>query len=376
MSQLRKKNQQSFPFVALDSLPPLVCGFRSPKVAVVLNGNARGVNNALISNIRRVLKNEDLFLSYDLAQAKFIARQIVNRAYDVVFCGGGDGTFMRCTTDIMELRPTKIPSFGILRLGTGNGLAETMGASKKGVAGLVADLRQVRVPTAFKPLPILRVEDQLMTFVGVGLDAMILEDYCAVKNSLGKTPLRAFSEGAFGYTLAIAGRSIRRCLFEPQPEVIVRNEGATTRRINLDGEPIGRPISKGEVIFHGPITVAAASTIPFYGLGLRLFPQANKCTDRFQLRVGNVSTPELLSQIPAIFRGEFQHKRVHDFLCTAISIHTPSRTPFQFGGDLAGQRRHVFINMTTVPGVVGPNHRSITNEVPVAHFSKQPQLAS
>ena len=103
------------------------------------------------------------------------------------------------------------------------------------------------------------------------------------------------------------------------------------------------------------MAIAAASTIPFYGLGLRLFPQADQRTDRFQLRVGNVGAFKALSRLPALFRGTFDDPGVHDFFCSAVSIEVVKPSPLQIGGDEVGVRERAEIGMTNVRGVHGRN---------------------
>jgi len=318
------------------------------RVAVVLNGNARCVNESVIRELGQVVEGEAIFVSRSMEQSKFIARTIVNRGYDVVFCGGGDGTFAQCVTDILALRPARPPVFGVLRLGTGNALATTLGASAVCQAGLAADLHLARNPGACVELPLLRVEGRLAPFAGLGLDALILEDYNGVKSAFHGTPLHALGEGSAGYTLAIASRSLWRFVLGAPPVITVVNEGAPAQRVDLRGRAVGRPVARGEVIYQGPVAIAAASTIPYYGLGLRLFPQARLRTDRFQLRVGQVGALSVLTHLPALFRGEYCGDGIHDYFCSAISIRTEEPQPFQVGGDEVGRRETVHIGLASV----------------------------
>jgi diacylglycerol kinase family enzyme len=326
---------------------------RPQKVAVVLNGNAKAVTDRVIRDLRQVVQDESLFISTAIDQAKFIARHIVNKDYDVVLCGGGDGTFTQCLTDIIALQPRRLPAMGVLRLGTGNALANMLGASPPNLKGLMADLRRAREAETWIDLPMLRVEGKLAPFAGVGLDSLILSDYNAHKELLKKTPLAVLGQGSAGYALSIATRSLWRFMLEPKPEVVIRNEGVTAWRMNLQGRPIGPPVPRGGILYSGPVAIAAASSIPFFGLGLRLFPQADQRTDRFQLRVGDIDPFSVLTQLPALFRGELDDPRIHDFFCTAISIHMASPTPFQVGGDEVGRRTSVQIGLTRIPAVRG-----------------------
>jgi diacylglycerol kinase family enzyme len=323
-----------------------------PRIAVVLNGNARAVKAEVIQALGGVLRDEDIFVTRSTEQGRFIARTIVNRGYEVVVCGGGDGTFSQCVTDVLALRrPGGEPAFGVLRLGTGNALATALGASSPTAAGLAADLRLAADPAARRELGMLQVEGRLAPFAGVGLDALILEDYNAVKQALRRTPARALGEGAAGYALAVGSRSLLRLLREPRPEVLIRNLGEPAQRIDTRGRPLGRPVPRGAVLYRGPVLIAAASTVPYYGLGLKLFPQAGARVDRFQLRVADVDPFRILLKLPALFRGELEDPGILDFLCTRVSIQLAKPGAVQVGGDEIGRRSSLQLGLRRVTAV-------------------------
>ena len=323
------------------------------KVAVVLNGNARAVTDSMVRLVRQQLGDETLFISKDMDEWRFIARRIVNEGYDTVLCGGGDGTFSNCVSDILAMEPARPPVFGVLKLGTGNALATTMGASHPDAQGLRRDLQRAHLSGARRPLPLLQVEGKLTPFAGVGYDSLILEDYNMVKRRLSGTALASLSQGGAGYAMAIAGSSIWRSLREPRTEVVMRNEGAPAQKVDLKGRPVGRPIARGEVLYKGPVTMAAASTVPYYGMGLKMFPQAMMRQDRFQLRVANVGAIPVLANLPALFRGEYDHPDVHDFHCTSVSFHMTRPTALQVGGDEVGRRERVSVHFAQVQAVWG-----------------------
>ncbi len=324
---------------------------RAARVAVLLNGNARAVTPGLIRDCKQVVRDEDLYVSESLEQWRFISRQIVNRRYDVVLCGGGDGTFAQCVTDLTALAGEQAPAFGALSLGTGNAVASTLGASSPCLRGLAADLRQAHDLAAQHDLPMVSVEGRLAPFSGVGLDSLILEDYNHVKNAVRGTPLEQLGQGGPGYATAIATRSVWRFMFQSWPEVTIRNEGAPTCRMDLRGEPLGPPVPRGGLLYQGTAGISAASTVPYYGLGLKLFPQALLRSDRFQLRVSSVDAVSILARLPALFRGEFADERIHDFFCTAVSIHVKHPTPLQVGGDDVGRRQVVRMNLARIKAV-------------------------
>src|SRR5512138_2840812 len=133
----------------------------APKVAVVLNGNARAVTESIIRELGEAVTGEAVFVSSSTDQCRFIARTLLNRHYDVVFCGGGDGTFSQLVSDVAALAPARPPRFGILKLGTGNALAHSLGASPATSEGLAADLGLASQPEAELTLPLVRIDERL-----------------------------------------------------------------------------------------------------------------------------------------------------------------------------------------------------------------------
>jgi diacylglycerol kinase family enzyme len=331
---------------------------RPARVAVVLNANARGVDAEVIRRIGGAVDRDALFVCSSLDQLSIVARQILARGFDAVMCGGGDGTFARCVSAVHALTHQRetAPAFGVLRLGTGNALAATLGAYPLTAETLPAVLARARHAKPVR-LPLLRINDsQLCPFAGIGADALILEDFNAVKRSR----LGFLDRGLAGYLVALTTRSLWRLLFGARPHVTIRNEGAPAWRIDPLGRPVGRVVCRGQVLYHGPAILAAASTIPHYGFGLRLFPQAGQLRGRFQLRVMNTGVIAPLLQLPELMRGDLAHERIYDFACTAVSISTRRPAPVQIGGDEAGRRRRTLIQLDEVRAVslVAPLQRA------------------
>src|SRR5581483_10876557 len=155
-------------------------GSRS-RLAVIVNQNARGVRREVVERLGRLVPERDLFLSRDVSHSRDIARTVVERGYEAVLFGGGDGTFVQCLSDIAgEARryDAPLPGVGVLRLGTGNALADALGASRPTLDGLVKDLRRAREVVSQreqKTLRMIRLGDKLTPFAGCGLDAQILD---------------------------------------------------------------------------------------------------------------------------------------------------------------------------------------------------------
>lgn len=333
---------------AADGRAPL-----SGRVAVVVNGNAKAVNDEVIDTLDQILSAGDLFVSRRIEEGRFIARTIVERGYDTVLMGGGDGTFTVMVTDVVReaRRAGKAPPrFGLLRLGTGNSLAWVVGASQVGRGGLQVDIERLRNDAGWRPMRLLEVEGFLAPFCGFGIDAVVLHDYNAVKKLLSRGPLRRIAPGAVSYAVAAVTRSIPSYLFRPTPHVRVVNEGADAFRVGEKGRLVGPPIRRGEVIYEGRASIAAASTIPYYGFGFRVFPFAEERPDRFDLRLSTIGPVPFVKHFGPIWRGEYENPEIlHDYLVESVAIETDPETEFQIGGDAQGKRRRVQVALSPDP---------------------------
>jgi diacylglycerol kinase family enzyme len=339
------------------------------RVAVLLNANAKSVTESLRRELETFVPPEDVFYSRTLDDAQGIARTVIDRGYRTVLTGGGDGTFVGYVNCIIDeaargvrrsgaagsaaLRlspaPARLPRFGVLKLGTGNALADYSGSSARRV-GVVEDILRARSGEVWRAreLRLLEHEGKRAPFAGLGLDAAVLNDYVRVKSDLGGL-FRFAGAGGLGYFCAIAGRTLPSMLLHPGlPNVEVVNLGGPAHQIGLDGVAIGRPIDRGEVLYRGPCRIAAAGTVPCYGYGFRIFPHALRSPGQFQLRLTALSIPSILASVPAIWRGQTP-RGLLDFHCDKVAIRFDREMPLQVGGDAEGYRREVVLGMCEQP---------------------------
>ncbi|WP_242394037.1 diacylglycerol/lipid kinase family protein [Anaeromyxobacter oryzisoli] len=322
-------------------------------VAVLLNANAKQVNPGVRQALSCVVPHEHLFLSRSADEATAIAEEVVARRYRTVFTGGGDGTFVSWVNRILESaerRATRPPRFGVLALGTGNAVAEMVGATPR---RHVEDLtRYVRGEVdRVRRLDLLTCDGRRTPFAGVGVDAAVLNDYNWVKGRLADTPLRCLGVGGCGYGLAVALRSVPRALMEHGPSYCeIVNVGRPAWRLDARGNRIGRPIGPGELLHAGPTMLAAASTVPYYGLGLKAFPFAEKAPGMMQLRVvTEIGVPTLLLNLGRIWSGEFSHDGLLDFHAERVALHFERPVPLQIGGDAEGWREDLAFGVAERP---------------------------
>ncbi len=311
------------------------------RAVAIVNGNARGVRGRMRTKLERAGPGKVRFTT-SLDQAREVIRQEIALGRDLIVLGGGDGTVVMGLTLIGEAcrgtgRPE--PAVGVLRLGSGNAIADTVGASDDPAADLV-ELMTGRA--RWRTVPLVEVMGVRAPFVGMGVDAMLLEDNQAIGRAVDRVPGGRLVGGAARYALSVALRSLPRIATATRPIATVTNLGAPAQEMTKRG-PSGRTIPKDVVMWKGAVTLVAAATIPFFGFGLKMFAFANAQPGKFHLRCGDVGLFEIVRNTPAAFRGEYFSDNVRDFLCDRVQIDLDSETAIEAGGELLGRRASIEI---------------------------------
>lgn len=332
------------------------------RIAVVVNGNAKSVTSEVIETLDQILDSGDLFVSRHVEESEQIARTLVDRGYGTILTGGGDGTFTVVVTAVVKearRRGAPLPRFGLLRLGTGNSMAWVLGASRSGARGagarraLAADLARLRADAGSRPMRFVEVEGMMSPFCGFGIDAVVLRDYAAVKESLSHGPFKRWAPGVVSYAIAATTRTIPSYVFRPTPHCRITNEGSDGFRIGEKGAVVGAPLRKGTVVYEGPAKLACVSTIPYYGFGFRMFPYAEDRPDRMQLRISTVTPFAFVKNFKSIWRGEWEGTTmISDYLVDDVTIEMDPPTSFQIGGDVRGERARVRVRITEPISIV------------------------
>src|SRR5438445_119986 len=197
------------------------------RVAGLLNANAGAVTDRLRRELENFVPPEDIFYSRTIEDARGIARTVLERGYATVLTGGGDGTFVAYVNCLFEealqsqvmvrggsavhlaRHRFRIPRVGVLKLGTGNAVAEFCGSSAKRV-GVVEDILRARSGevSQAREVHLLDCEGKLAPFAGLGIDAAVLNDYVRVKRGLAGGKLQFAGVGGLGYFWAIVGRNM------------------------------------------------------------------------------------------------------------------------------------------------------------------------
>jgi hypothetical protein len=313
------------------------------RMAVLLNANAKRVSKAVHGAIAHVIPPEDIFLSRSVDDARLIARNVVKRGYGTVFTGGGDGTFVGFLNEIFDyLRERATPAaprFGLLKLGTGNALANLLGASQG--RGMIQELQRARdgQVSGIYQLDLVEAEGVRSPFAGLGIDAAIINDYAWMKKRYGMGKLGRFVDGRLGYGLAVACRTLPHYVVHRRmPEVEIINQGGTAFRLDPLGQPMGEPIEHGELLYRGPLKIVAAGTVPDLGFKLRFFPFAGRRRGKMHLRLFAGKYRAVLARLPTVWRGELFPEGTFDFFCDRVSLSFDQPMPLQIGGDAKGYR--------------------------------------
>lgn len=330
------------------------------KVAVLLNANARKVTDRVVRTLSHAVPEGDLFISKSELDARRIAQTVLDRRYQTVFLGGGDGTFMGFVNEILnqvEMRrrhhaAQPAPRFGVLKLGTGNSVATLVKASSAKNDGILDDVLRARageVP-GYRQLDMLMIEGRRAQFAGMGLDGKLLNDYIWVKDRFGRGPLEPLMKGGAGYITSVAFKTVPYYFTHStlvEGEII--NEGVTAYKCGPDGLPVGKSWSKGETIFKGPLMMVAAGTIPYYGYELKMFPFAAKRRGMMNLRYGALSPAGILANLKGLWAGTWHPEGMNDVLCSDVRIKFQKPMAFQVAGDADGYREDVRFTVAPEP---------------------------
>ncbi|HEX4803323.1 MAG TPA: diacylglycerol kinase family protein [Myxococcaceae bacterium] len=329
-----------------------------PRVAIVVNANARQVTPKIIRALSHAVAEEDLFVTHSPMQVRRIAKTLLERRYPIVFCGGGDGTFAALVNEVFHqleqngVRPARrAPRFGILKLGTGNGLAALVHASTARGDRMLEDVLRAKAgeTAGVRRLDLLLVEGRRTPFAGLGADGRLLNDFVWVRDHLAKGMFKGLLSGTGGYVSAAALKTLPHYLVHPAAVECEVLNGLTSAayRLGPNGSVLGEPIAPGAPLFRGRLMIAAAATIPFYGFGLKMFPFAGQRPGMMHLRLGAASPPAILANLPALWKGRWFPRGIQDFHAKEVVIRFEKPMPLQVSGDAEGYRAEICFGIAT-----------------------------
>lgn len=290
---------------------------------VLINRHAGRAGPRVLAALRAATPT--LVVTDSAAEAEAALAALVAAGAPRIVLGGGDGTLVAGLAAIARAaaaRGLAEPVVGVLALGSGNAIARTIGARAPRPRDVAAALARAEVAPPVE-LPMLDVLGRRAPFCGFGLDAQLVADADAVA-----ARARVRLPAALRYALAVPLVSVPRFVRAARPIVTIHRRGAAA---HLDGRA-----ATDAVLWSGACTLAACSTIPYFGFGLQMFAFAQTRAGRFQVRAGDPGLAEVVASAPAAFRGRYRSPRVHDFLCDAVTLTLDRPAPFEIAGDVVG----------------------------------------
>ncbi len=317
---------------------------------------ARKVNDNTLDMVSKHVDTEDIYVTRTIEQSDQSLDEIIKKRYDLVICGGGDGTAMRIIEQ-MRLKVDahnkaggdfKVPKFGLLKMGTGNGWAGILN-TPQGVEPIWTIRQKKADDLVYAPFNMMESNDgRMFHFGGFGVDALILNDYINMKAKYTKGFMWKMSNSLSGYLMAIGGKSL--------PNILLKGFKVKVRVINMSKEPIYKvahssgieeiKIKKGETIYEGATDATIFGTTSDYGFKLRVMPFAMKKFGYFHLRSTELGAIKVLANLKDVWLGKYESPDVYDFLVKKIKIEVDGKAPFQLGGDPEGYRDQVTVSIS------------------------------
>jgi hypothetical protein len=178
----------------------------------------------------------------------------------------------------------------------------------------------------------------LCFFCGAGFDSLMLDDFRQLQKwSARRLPhrrvhfVRRWLGSVAGYCVALVARTLPAAAFRQRHQVHVKitapsNEnddkntvlwldhrrGDVAQRVVRNGGGGGNDDDDDDddnnemVVYEGRAGIVAASTVPYYGGNLRLFPFARVTLDQLHLRIGRIHPLTGFFNIPKIFTGSYR----------------------------------------------------------------------
>jgi diacylglycerol kinase family enzyme len=319
--------------------------------AVVLNAYAKRVTPRVVTELSHIVPPQHLHVTRSLDEGREVCRELLHSGVQTVFTGGGDGTVTELVNRFLDERDQRapegrIPDIGILRLGTGNALAELV-SSRDYRVDLKNFLGNRHRDT--QVLPLVAGEGRRFPFAGLGWDAELLNDYVALKQHAHGPVLEPVVASVAGYFAALFAYTIPRRaarLINPQQRIVrVTNLGREATLVGLGGKELGT-VASGALLYEGPAQCIIVGTCPFYGYGMKVLPFARPGSSRMQLRIATLSLGKLLGSLPSVWRGTYDGPGMIDALVDRVRVETSEPMPYQEAGDARGMRSSVEFSLS------------------------------
>ncbi len=315
--------------------------------AAWFNGRAKQVTPKVVRDFSAALPNARVFLSKSFEDAKKFAGEIARRPPALLFCGGGDGTISKLLNWLREAGMSGFPPICLLRLGTGNGWPNAVGAPPFRKA--LRCLPGLSWTPPIRRFNLIEIEGTLSQFACVGLDATVLHDYGQNLQKLKNNPVGGkfvaqLNKGLLGYLYSTFTVTVPQDIANNRRHgpvrVTLENLGAPALTLDTHGKPV--PVAHAPTkLYEGPISVGGAAVEPEWGARFKAYPFAGLVPGTLNMRVYDRTAFEAARNMFKLWRGAFPLAGMHDFFITRARMTFSRPMPFQVAGDPVGPREVV-----------------------------------
>ena len=308
-------------------------------LAIIVNANAKRGGRRVAAQIARALPGARVRLTKTVDELSNWLLTLNDPR--CILAAGGDGSAIALVNALNRVTPPGVPfpPIGVLPLGTGNAWAHATGAKKLDASLRLLVRPPVELPT--RSYGLVDCEGTLTHFAGSGWDAQILDDYKS-QLAASKGPAYQVNKTAYGYVVATLFRTAPKTILFGRPHVILENLGDEVYTMTADRKLLKiAGIKRGDILYDGMSSVAAASTCPEFGYGFRAFPFAERMLGMINVRVYDRTAQAAVASIPKLWRGAHPLRGMHDWFASAVRMTFSRPVPLQIGGDAVGMRQTI-----------------------------------
>ena len=288
-----------------------------PGIGVILNPYSR-------SNRKNPYRAEELgfivgdkgscHATHDIADVKKLAQEFKERQVEVIGISGGDGTYQKTLTALIDVYgEIPLPLIALLGGGTMNNVVGALGirGTPETILSRLIYRYHQDFPFKLAELPLLKVNEQYGFLFGNGLAYRFLCDFNRVKGPTKWTALRMLLASVFG------------ALFHTKKGLALCER--IDADVSLDGKPW--PFKNYSSIFAG--------TVKTLGLGFHALYRANKEPGRFQICGFSLPPRQVIWSFPLLLlEKKIPSENWCDDLASQVQIHYREPQGFMLDGEL------------------------------------------
>ena len=284
------------------------------RAKVIVNPMARGgIAGKRWPHINKLLSDAGVSFDHDFTEGVGhgieLAREAVDKGYELVIAVGGDGTVSEVVNGIVDEEGKGRAILGIIITGVGNDIVRTLGIPRDyaNACRVFSDFKTATIDLGV--VEYMKGDEKGRRFfintAGLGFDAAVVERTPGLNRTI-----KGIMPYAFGLLLTLRA---------------YRNKEAT---IDLDGT------ASKERVF-----LVVVNNGRYFAGGMKITPDADPCDGLLDaLIMGDFGRLEVLWNLPKVYKGtHITHPKLRSCRVKAIHIGSTERLLLQADGELLGQ---------------------------------------